>query len=243
MIDRCDAGVATWSDTGDNFVVKNVDKFAADVLPLYFKHSNFSSFARQLNFYGFRKLRSDPILTNDVDPQTSSYVRFYHDKFQRDKPELLHQIKRATKTDQQSKDEVDSLKQEVSRLKEELARATSDYERRIAELSYDVNRRISATNAEFEKLTALVQHLINAKTDGATAASAVAAAVAAAPAAARPTTTVPDLLHSLSHIAAASLQSHGAAALPQASGTKRKAEDDSSADEKKQPESSRSRLN
>ena len=113
MIDRCDQEIVTWSVTGDNFVVKNVENFASAVLPLYFKHSNFSSFARQLNFYGFRKLRSDPILTNDVDPQTACYVRFYHEKFQKNKPELLHSIKRATKSDQQSKDDVDDLKSQV----------------------------------------------------------------------------------------------------------------------------------
>jgi hypothetical protein len=28
MIDRCDSEVAAWSDAGDNFVVKNVEKFA-----------------------------------------------------------------------------------------------------------------------------------------------------------------------------------------------------------------------
>merc|ERR1719223_96121 len=50
MIDRCDPDIATWSATGDNYVVKNVEKFASSFLPLYFKHSNFSSFARQLNF-------------------------------------------------------------------------------------------------------------------------------------------------------------------------------------------------
>ena len=57
MIDRCDPEIATWSPQGDNFVVKNVEKFSAVVLPQYFKHSNFSSFARQLNFYGFRKVK------------------------------------------------------------------------------------------------------------------------------------------------------------------------------------------
>ena len=28
MIDRCDPTIATWSESGDNFVVKDVDKFA-----------------------------------------------------------------------------------------------------------------------------------------------------------------------------------------------------------------------
>jgi len=86
MIDRCDSDVATWSNAGDNFVVKDVEKFAKTILPMYFKHSNFSSFARQLNFYGFRKLKAEPILTADYDARTASYVRFYHEKFQKDKP-------------------------------------------------------------------------------------------------------------------------------------------------------------
>ena len=29
MIDRCDPEIATWSETGDNFVVKNVEQFAS----------------------------------------------------------------------------------------------------------------------------------------------------------------------------------------------------------------------
>ena len=83
MIDRCDSEVATWSNLGDNFVVKDVEKFAKTILPMYFKHSNFSSFARQLNFYGFRKLKAEPILTADYDARTASYVRFFHEKFQK----------------------------------------------------------------------------------------------------------------------------------------------------------------
>lgn len=217
MINTCDSTIATWSDSGDNFVVKNVDQFAASVLPKYFKHSNFSSFARQLNFYGFRKLRTDPILTSDVDPQTSCYVRFYHEKFQRDKPDLLHDIKRATKTDQQSKDDVDSLKLEVSRLKDVLSGQAAEYERRLAEISYDFNRRISATNAEFDKLASLVHQFIARQLDPGGRSQLVSAAPmahATMPCANPPTATrqMPDLLHSLSQIAAVSLQNHAAAA-------------------------------
>jgi len=160
MIDRCDREIATWSATGDNFVVKNVEKFASAVLPLYFKHSNFSSFARQLNFYGFRKLRSDPILTNDVDPQTACYVRFYHEKFQKNKPELLHSIKRATKSDQQSKDDVDDLKSQVFKLKKCVLNMSTEMERKISEINYEYNRRISGLTAEYDKLASLVGQLL-----------------------------------------------------------------------------------
>uniref|UniRef100_A0A7S4AD44 HSF-type DNA-binding domain-containing protein n=2 Tax=Pseudo-nitzschia australis TaxID=44445 RepID=A0A7S4AD44_9STRA len=161
MIDQCNQDVATWSATGDNFVVKNVEKFASDVLPKYFKHSNFSSFARQLNFYGFRKLRSDPILTNDVDPQTAAFVRFYHEKFQKDRPELLHNIKRATKSDQQSKDDVDDLKSQVFKLKKCVLDMSTQMERRISELNYDYTRKISGLTAEYENLAALVTQLLH----------------------------------------------------------------------------------
>ena len=34
MIDKCNADIATWAETGDSFVVKNVDKFSSEVLPL-----------------------------------------------------------------------------------------------------------------------------------------------------------------------------------------------------------------
>lgn len=43
--------VISWNDEGTAFVVWQPAEFARDLLPTLFKHSNFSSFVRQLNTY------------------------------------------------------------------------------------------------------------------------------------------------------------------------------------------------
>ncbi len=152
MINRCDPDVALWAEDGESFVVKNVEKFATNVLPQYFKHSNFSSFARQLNFYGFRKLKAEPILTADYDARTASYVRFYHENFQKGKPELLSNIKRATKSDVQSKDDVEQLRVELHQTTEQMNNMAVEFERKLTEITFDMNSKIAALHGKIAEL-------------------------------------------------------------------------------------------
>jgi len=44
-----------WNKEGKGIIISNINKFSTMILPIYYKSSNYSSFIRQLNTYGFHK--------------------------------------------------------------------------------------------------------------------------------------------------------------------------------------------
>ena len=81
----------SWGNNGNSFIIHDQNQFSRIVLPNFFKHSHFTSFVRQLNMYGFRKL-TNMACTLTTSGQES--MEFHHPQFIKGHPSLLEYVKR-----------------------------------------------------------------------------------------------------------------------------------------------------
>lgn len=78
-----EADVISFFPHGRAFTIHHVERFCREVMPRYFKQSRLSSFQRQLNLYGFRRITSGP----DVGG-------YYNELFLKGRPALSIRMRR-----------------------------------------------------------------------------------------------------------------------------------------------------
>lgn len=103
------SSIVTWTEDGKGFIILDIYSFTNTVLPAYFKHNKLSSFIRQLNMYGFHKLKED---------QEDIY-QFCHVDFTRDNKDSINSIRRKSSEALNSvkKDEIVQMQQRLQRFK------------------------------------------------------------------------------------------------------------------------------
>lgn len=92
IANECKSGAVTWSPDGKSILLR-YSLFKGEFMNMkseFFKTDNISSFIRQLNLYGFRKIY-DHTIKHKSSPELHEFSNMY---FQRDRPDLLEKVAR-----------------------------------------------------------------------------------------------------------------------------------------------------
>ena len=83
LMENNQTDMISWCNHGLSFRINEPEKFSSIILPKYFKHAKLTSFQRQLNLYGFKRITKGEDLG-----------AYFHPKFQRGRKDLLNDIRR-----------------------------------------------------------------------------------------------------------------------------------------------------
>eukprot|EP00163_Fabomonas_tropica_P012065 TRINITY_DN2317_c0_g1_i4.p1 TRINITY_DN2317_c0_g1~~TRINITY_DN2317_c0_g1_i4.p1 ORF type:complete len:441 (+),score=62.42 TRINITY_DN2317_c0_g1_i4:150-1472(+) len=148
----------TWTSRGRSFVILNKQGFEKTILPRYFKHSQFTSFVRQLNMYGFSK-------SGEKD-----WWEFSHPNFLRGREDMLLRIHRKLSAAQgaegATKHDVLKLREDKERIMDELYEvktSTSELTNHVSEvmkLNETLRNDLAAANNKVASLESTLGNVI-----------------------------------------------------------------------------------
>lgn len=155
------SNIVRWTDSGDSFMISDTNEFTKEVLPCYFKHSNFSSFVRQLNKYDFHKVKLSQEIRQRY--QLENVWEFKHPDFNRFDKSSLENIKRKVPAKKEQTETVSAANCVPITSYRKLEDRVNFLEKENVTLNTNINNMYASLNKLNQKYNTLVSNLLISK--------------------------------------------------------------------------------